>query len=67
MTKETTEATVAGHTEAITTLKETDEKQWDAIDKIRNRPPIWATTLISILTFTVGCISTYAIMLRSLK
>ena len=64
MAKEMTEATVAVHTEAIKSLKESDEKQWMAIEKLRNRLPLWATTLISILTFAIGCISTYAVMLR---
>lgn len=64
MAKETTEATVAVHKEAIKTLKESDERQWIAIDRLRNRLPIWATTLISILTFAIGCVSTYAIMLH---
>ncbi len=63
MTKETTEATVAVHAEAIKTLKESDEKQWEAIEKLQNRLPLWATTLISILTFTIGCVTTYAVML----
>ena len=66
MTKETTEVTVAGHAEAIQTLKESDEKQWAAIEKLQNRLPLWATTLISILTFGIGCVSTYAVMLRSI-
>jgi len=62
-----TEAMVATHEEAIDTLKESDERQWLAIEKLQNRLPLWATTLISILTFAIGCVSTYAIMLRNLK
>lgn len=63
--KETTEATVAGHSEAIKTLKESDERQWIAIEKLQNRLPVWATMLFSILTFAIGCVTTYAVMLRS--
>ncbi len=66
MAKETTEAMVAGHSEAINTLKDSDEKQWKAIEKLQNRLPLWATTLISILTFGMGCVSTYAVMLRNM-
>lgn len=66
MTEETTEAMVAGHSEAIKTLKDSDEKQWMAIEKLQNRLPLWATTLISILTFGIGCVSTYAVMLRNI-
>jgi len=59
------EAIVAGHDEAIETLKENDEKQWAAIERLQNRLPLWATTLISILTFAIGCVTTYAVMLRN--
>jgi len=65
MTEKNIEATVAGHAEAIGTLKESDEKQWKAIEKLQNRLPLWATTTISILTFAIGCVSTYAVMLRN--
>lgn len=51
----------------IDTLKESDIKQWAAIEKLRNRLPIWATTLISLLTFFMGCTTTYAVMLTQLK
>ena len=52
--------------EAIKTLKQSDKDQWDAIKSLQNRLPIWATTLISILTFGIGCVSTYAVMLRNM-
>ena len=51
----------------ITTLKESEEHQWRAIEKLQNRLPIWATTVISLLTFFVGCTTTYAVMLARLK
>ena len=44
----------------IANLKQSDEKQWQAIKKIQNRPPIWATAVISLLTFLLGCSLTYA-------
>ena len=50
------------HTEAIATLKKESEAQWTAIDKLRNRPPIWATAVISILTFALGFTLNYAVM-----
>ena len=46
--------------EAIAMLKEDSEKQWQAIEKLQNRLPLWATMLISVLTFALGCVSTYA-------
>jgi len=47
----------------IETLKDSDVKQWATIEKLRNRLPIWATTLISLLTFSIGCTITYSVML----
>jgi len=44
----------------IKTLKENDKDQWDAINRLRNRPPIWATAIISLLCFLLGCSLTYA-------
>lgn len=43
--------------EAIDTLKKNDIDQWDAINKLRNRLPIWATLLVSSLTFLLGTAS----------
>jgi len=55
------------HTEAIRNLKASDIKQWDAIEKLQNRLPIWATTVISVLTFFTGCTLTYAVMLARIR
>ncbi len=60
-----TEAIVASHEEAIETLKESDKMQWEAIAKLQDRLPVWATLAFSILTFTIGCVTTYAVMLRN--
>lgn len=46
----------------IGNLKTSDENQWKAINKLQNRLPIWATTIISVLTFFLGCSTTYAVM-----
>ena len=51
--------------EAIRALRHSDNEQWEAIRKLQNRLPIWATTLISVLTFALGCVSTYAVMLAN--
>ena len=63
----TTEERISISETEITTLKESDDKQWSAIEKLQNRLPIWATTVISLLTFFVGCTTTYAVMLARLK
>ena len=44
----------------IANLKLSDKEQWEAIKKIQNRPPVWATAVISLLTFLLGCSLTYA-------
>ena len=33
-------------------------KLWDDIDKLRNRLPIWATGVMSLLSFTCGVLGT---------
>ncbi len=50
------------HSEAIATLKRDTADQWAAIDKLRNRPPVWATVVISVLTFALGFTLNYAVM-----
>lgn len=50
------------HDEAIANLKHDVASQWEAIDKLRNRLPVWATVVISILTFTLGFTLNYAVM-----
>lgn len=58
----------ARHEEAIKALQEkagelhgVDEQQWTAINTIRNRLPLWATTVISLLTFLAGFLTTLAL------
>jgi len=50
----------SGITARIDNLDVSDEKQWAAIEKIQNRLPVWATIVISGLTFMCGCSMTYA-------
>jgi hypothetical protein len=37
-----------------------NDKQWDAINQLQNRLPVWATVVISMLTFLLGASLTYA-------
>jgi hypothetical protein len=41
-------------------LKTDNEKQWTAIERLQNRLPVWATMVISVLTFLLGASLTYA-------
>ena len=43
-------------------LKESDKKQWEAIEKIMNRPPAYVSIVYAILTFLLGASVTYASM-----
>lgn len=42
------------HARRIIHLEESNMKQWDVIEKIRNRLPHWATLLIALLVGAVG-------------
>ena len=44
----------------IKNLKESDKQQWQAIQELQNRLPVWATVVISTLTFFCGAAMTYA-------
>ena len=55
------------HGAQIKNLKEEEAELWkaierirDALDELRNRPPVWCTLLLSVLTFLLGCGLTYA-------
>lgn len=43
----------------VTTLRENDVRQWDAIDRLRNRLPTWATLAIASLTGLTCSLITY--------
>lgn len=45
---------------AVETLECSDENQWKAIKELQKRPPVWATAVISLLSFLLGCSLTYA-------
>jgi hypothetical protein len=42
------------------TLKESVKDQWVIIEKVQNRLPVWGTTVISLLTFLLGIVLSYA-------
>ncbi len=49
----TTEERVARNEADIGSLKTSEERQWEIIEAIRKRLPVWATLLISLLTGAV--------------
>ena len=38
----------------IANLKDSDKLQWEAINKIQNRLPVWATLLLTVMGGVVG-------------
>lgn len=50
----------SGFESRVDTLEKSDIKQWEAIEKIKDRIPVWGTILISVLTFSLGASLTYA-------
>ena len=50
----------SGCTADIKNLKEETKDQWVVIREIEKRPPVWATSVISVLSFFLGCALTYA-------
>ena len=57
----------AAHAVEIKNLKDSDVRQWDAIEKLQNRLPVWATLVISLLTFLLGCALTYASLIQKIN
>jgi len=54
MSEKKPEERIGINEEAIETLKKSDDDQWDAINKLRNRPPVYVTFVFAILTFALG-------------
>lgn len=50
----------SGLVQRITDVKDDTDKQWAEINRIKNRPPIWCTAVIAILSGLLGSILTYA-------
>ena len=50
----------SGFMSKIDMLAENDKKQWEIIDKIRNRPPAYVSLVYAVLTFFLGATLTYA-------
>jgi len=50
----------SGIVQKLTGLENETKDQWTAINQLRNRLPVWATIVISLLTFLLGATATYA-------
>lgn len=50
----------SGLEQKLKDLEGDTKEQWVAINQLRNRLPVWATIVISLLTFLLGATATYA-------
>jgi hypothetical protein len=50
----------SGIEQKLENLESDTKEQWQAINQLRNRLPVWATIVISLLTFFLGATATYA-------
>lgn len=50
----------SGLVQKIIDVKDDTDKQWAEINHIKNRPPVWCTVVIAILSASLGSVLTYA-------
>ena len=49
----------SGITERLNALENSDSKQWEIINRIQNRPPVWMTFAFSACTGIIGALISY--------
>ncbi len=57
MANKTTDERVGITETEIDNLQKSDNRQWEILEKLQNRLPVWATVVISLLTFLLGSIT----------
>ncbi len=50
----------SGLVQKIEDVRDDTNKQWTEINHIKNRPPVWCTVVIAILSASLGSVLTYA-------
>jgi hypothetical protein len=45
---------ILAHTQWITAIEKRQVRMEDILDKVRNRPPVWITFVMAILTGVIG-------------
>ena len=50
----------SGLVQMVKDVRDDTGKQWTEIDKIKNRPPVWCTVVIAVLSASLGSVLTYA-------
>ena len=56
----------SGLLQKIDDVKDDTTKQWDEINHIRNRQPIWCTAVIAVLSASLGSVLTYAALIMKM-
>lgn len=56
----------SGLAQRIEDVKDDTDKQWSEINHIKNRPPVWCTAVIALLTGLLGSVLTYAALVGKL-
>jgi len=41
----------------MVSLEKSNDELWKALNSVRNRPPVWCTLIISLLTFGMGFVT----------
>lgn len=56
----------SGLVQTIADVKDDTGKQWIQIDRIKNRPPVWCTITMMVMSGLMGSILTYAALIGKL-
>ena len=56
----------SGLVQMIKDVKDDTDKQWTEINHIKNRPPVWCTILMMVMSGFIGSILTYATLIGKL-
>ena len=50
----------SGMLQMVEDVRDDTNKQWTEINRIKNRPPVWCTVVIAVLSASLGSVLTYA-------
>ena len=50
----------SGLVQMVEDVRDDTGKQWTEINHIKNRPPVWCTVVIAVLSASLGSVLTYA-------
>lgn len=56
----------SGILQMVKDVRDDTDKQWLEINRIKNRPPVWCTILMMVMSGFIGSILTYAALIGKL-